>query len=229
MHANNEIGNINDIQSLSAIVKNKGAYFFSDTAQSIGKMPLHLDGSVDFIVASSHKFHGLKGTGFLYIRKGLKLPSLLLGGRQEADHRAGTVNILGIKCLDEAFKVSLENIKNHQTHALKLKKTLISGLKAIKGVWFFGDLEKSLPHTLNFGLPPLEGSSLVMNLDLEGIAASSGAACESGSMEPSHVFLAMGYPVGIAKSSVRLSWSRFNTLEEMEHTVQKMKSIVSRL
>ncbi|MBI2337316.1 MAG: cysteine desulfurase [Deltaproteobacteria bacterium] len=229
MHANNEIGNINDIQVLSAIAKNKGAYFFSDTAQSIGKIPLQLDGSVDFIVASSHKLHGLKGVGFLYVRKGNRLPSLLLGGRQEADHRAGTVNTLGIKCLYESFKVSLENIKKHHTHALKLKQTLISGLKTIKGVRFFGDLEKSLPHTLNFGLPPLEGPTFVMNLDLEGIAASSGAACESGSMEPSHVLLAMGYPMEIAKSSVRLSWSRFNTIEEMEYTVQKIKSIVDRL
>ncbi len=228
MHANNEIGNINDLNRIGSLAKEYNSFFHSDTVQTMGHYVHDLKNiPVDAIVAGSHKFHGPKGSGFLFVRKDKKVHPFIYGGAQERNMRGGTENVIGIIGTSKALEIAYDDMASHQLHIEKIKKHFIQNLfKEIPGVQFNGlsaDLEKSLYTVLSVSLPPSESNRgmLLFNLDLEGVSASGGSACSSGATVGSHVLRALHHSP--ERDVVRFSFSRFNTIQEADFTIGKLK------
>ena len=230
MHANNEIGNLNDLNHIGSLAKEYAAFFHSDTVQTMGHYVHDLKSlPVDAIVAGGHKFHGPKGSGFLYVKKDKKIHPLIHGGAQERNMRGGTENVIGIIGIAKALEIAYEDMAEHKLHVESIKKHFIESLtKEIPGVGFNGlsaDMDKSLYTVLSVSLPPSEANSgmLLFNLDLEGVSASGGSACSSGATVGSHVLRAINHTP--ERDAVRFSFSRFNTIEEVDYTVGKLKEL----
>lgn len=230
MMANNEIGTIQPIKEIAEFCKEKGIYFHTDAVQAVGHIPVDVkDLGVDMLSISAHKFHGPKGVGVLYVRKGIPLINIIEGGAQERGKRAGTENLAGIVGMAAAISEAVENLENNMKKLCGLRDALIDGLKGIERCRINGSLEHHLPGTLNMCFEGIEGESLLLLLDAKGINASSGSACTSGSLDPSHVLLAIGVPVEIAHGSLRLSLSEENNIEQMQHVINSVKEVVTYL
>ena len=230
MTANNEIGTIQPIAEIGKICKEKGVLFHTDAVQAVGHIPVNVkDMNVDMLSVSAHKFHGPKGVGFLYARKGILLTNIIYGGAQERSKRAGTENMASIVGMATAIKEATDHLEDKAANVTAMKNRLIDGLKGIERSRINGDLEHHLPGTLNMCFEGIEGESLLLLLDAKGICASSGSACTSGSLDPSHVLLSIGVPVEIAHGSLRLSISEYNTMEQMDHIVESVPGVVDYL
>lgn len=230
MTANNEIGTIQPIAEIGKICKEKGVLFHTDAVQAVGHIPVNVkDMNVDMLSVSAHKFHGPKGVGFLYARKGILLTNIIYGGAQERSKRAGTENMASIVGMATAIKEATDHLEENAAKVTAMRNRLIDGLKGIERSRINGDLEHHLPGTLNMCFEGIEGESLLLLLDAKGICASSGSACTSGSLDPSHVLLSIGVPVEIAHGSLRLSISEYNTMEQMDHIVKSVPVVVDYL
>ena len=231
MTANNEIGTIQPIKEIGAIAKERGVYFHTDAVQAIGSVKIDVkDMNIDMLSLSGHKFHAPKGVGALYVRTGIKLERLIQGGAQERTQRAGTENLASIVALGKAIEMANENIDAHNAKLTAMRDRLIDGiLETIPETRLNGHRTERLPGNVNVSVRYIEGEALLLSLDIKGIAASSGSACTSGSLDPSHVLLAIGLPHEIAHGSLRLSLSEENTMEEVEYVLTSLKEIVDRL
>ena len=230
MTANNEIGTIQPIAEIGKICKEKGVLFHTDAVQAVGHIPVNVkDMNVDMLSVSAHKFHGPKGVGFLYARKGILLTNIIYGGAQERSKRAGTENMASIVGMATAIKEATDHLEENAAKVTAMRNRLIDGLKGIERSRINGDLEHHLPGTLNMCFEGIEGESLLLLLDAKGICASSCSACTSGSLDPSHVLLSIGVPVEIAHGSLRLSISEYNTMEQMDHIVESVPGVVDYL
>lgn len=230
MYANNEIGTIQPIAEIGAICREKGVLFHTDAVQAAGH--LHIDvkkENIDMLTLSAHKFHGPKGIGALYAKKGIALSNLIEGGAQERGKRAGTENVPAIMGMAAAFEEACENMDKNAKKVSALRDRLIAGLSKIPHSILNGDPVKRLPGNANFCFEGIEGESLLLLLDEKGISASSGSACTSGSLDPSHVLLAIGRPHEIAHGSLRLSLSESNTEQEIDHILQVVPEVVDYL
>ena len=231
MYANNEIGTIQPIAEIGAICREKGVLFHTDAVQAAGH--LHIDvaaQNIDLLSLSGHKFHGPKGAGVLYVRKGaLRLQNLIEGGGQERGKRAGTENLPAIVGMTVALDEACKHLDQHTAHVTKLRDRLIEGLSNIPYARLNGSAEHRLPGNVNFSFPGVEGEALLLLLDSMGVAASSGSACTSGSLDPSHVLLAIGLSHEVAHGSLRLSLCHTNTEEEIEHILAVVPKVVQRL
>ena len=230
MHANNEVGTIQPISEIGALVRARGVRFHTDAVQTAGALDLNVDAlNVDLLSISAHKFYGPKGVGALYVRKGVRLHPLIHGGGQEKRRRAGTENVAGIVGLAKAFELAQEEREAESARLQKLRDRLIEGLLQIPHTRVNGSLERRLPNNVSVCFEFIEGESLLLNLDLRGIAASSGSACTSGSLDPSHVLLAMGLSHEIAHGSLRLTLGRENTEADVDFVLQEIPGTVERL
>ena len=231
MFANNEIGTIQPIKEIGEIAKEHGILFHTDAVQAYGHVPINVDEDhIDMLSTSGHKINGPKGIGFLYIRKGVKIRSFIHGGQQERSRRAGTENIPGIVGYGAAVKKAFESLTERMNKETRLRDYLIGRIeKEIPYCRLNGDRVKRLPNNVNFSFQFIEGESLLIMLDMKGICASSGSACTSGSLDPSHVLLAIGLPHEIAHGSLRLTLSEENTKEEIDYVVDSIKEIVNKL
>lgn len=230
MFANNEIGTIQPIREIGAICKKHGVLFHTDAVQAVGHVPIDVKAdNIDLLSSSAHKFHGPKGTGFLYARKGIRLTNLIEGGAQERGKRAGTENVAGIVGMAAALKEAADNMKKNASHMTALRDRLIEGLSEIEHSALNGDAKKRLPGNVNFCFEGIEGESLLLLLDDRGISASSGSACTSGSLDPSHVLLAIGRVHDVAHGSLRLSIGEDATAEQIEYIIQNVKEVVEYL
>ncbi|MEN6385551.1 MAG: cysteine desulfurase NifS [Phycisphaerales bacterium] len=231
MYANNETGVIFPIDKIAEIVKSKGSVFHTDAVQAVGKIPLNLNKShIDLLSLSGHKLHAPKGVGVLYVRKGTRITPFLIGGHQEKSRRAGTENVAGIVGLGKAAELAQKFIGEENTTVKKLRDKLENAiLKTCKDAKLNGDKINRLPNTTNISFEFIEGEAILLLLDQFGICASSGSACTSGALEPSHVMRAMGVPFTAAHGSTRFSLSRYNTEEEVDFLIEKMPIIVNRL
>jgi len=231
MHANNEVGTIEPVEEIGKIAKEAGIYFHSDAVQTAGHIPVNVDKlNVDLLSISAHKFYGPKGVGALYVRKGTKLASLLHGGEQEKGRRAGTENVPGIVGLGKAAELAGREIGKEAERQAYLRDKLIKGLiEKIDHIRLNGHPTKRLPNNVNISVDFVEGESMLLNLDLEGICASTGSACSSASLEPSHVLLALGIPLEQAHSSLRFTLGRENTEADVERVVEVLPRIVGKL
>ena len=231
MFANNEIGTIQPIKEIGRIAKEHGVLFHTDAVQAYGQLPINVDEyQIDMLSASAHKLNGPKGIGFLYIRKGLKTRSFIHGGAQERSRRAGTENVPGIVGFGAASARAMARMEEKTKKEIGLRDYLIRRIEEeIPYCRLNGDRERRLPNNVNFSFQFVEGESLLIMLDMRGICASSGSACTSGSLDPSHVLLAIGLPHEIAHGSLRLTLSEENTKEELDTTVEAIKEIVARL
>ena len=231
MFANNEIGTIQPVKEIGAIAHEHGILFHTDAVQAFGQIPIDVDAmNIDMLSGSGHKLNGPKGIGFLYIRKGVKIRSFIHGGAQERKRRAGTENVPGIVGLGKAVEIAVRTMDERIKKETELRDYLIGRiLKEIPYTRLNGDSEKRLPNNANFRFQFIEGESLLIMLDMAGICGSSGSACTSGSLDPSHVLLAIGLPHEIAHGSLRLTLGEDNTKEEMDYVVEKVKGIVERL
>ena len=230
MYANNEIGSIQPIAEIGTICKEKGVLFHTDAVQAAGHLPIHVvEQNIDMLSLSAHKFHGPKGTGVLYARKGIPLTNIIEGGAQERGKRGGTENVPAIMAMATALEEACAHMEENTKKVLKLRSRLIEGLSKIPHSVLNGDLEKRLPGNVNFCFEGIEGESLLLLLDDKGICASSGSACTSGSLDPSHVLLAIGRPHEIAHGSLRLSLCEENTEEDVEYILQSVPDIVEYL
>lgn len=231
MFANNEIGTIQPIKEIGEIAKEHGILFHTDAVQAYGHVPINVDEDhIDMLSTSGHKINGPKGIGFLYIRKGIKIRSFIHGGQQERSRRAGTENIPGIVGYGAAVKRAFESLTERMNKETRLRDYLIGRIeKEIPYCRLNGDRVKRLPNNVNFSFQFIEGESLLIMLDMKGICASSGSACTSGSLDPSHVLLAIGLPHEIAHGSLRLTLSEENTKEEIDYVVDSIKEIVNKL
>ena len=230
MYANNEIGSIQPIAEIGTICKEKGVLFHTDAVQAAGHLPIHVVAQkIDMLSLSAHKFHGPKGTGVLYARKGIPLTNIIEGGAQERGKRGGTENVPAIMAMATALEEACAHMEENTKKVLKLRNRLIEGLSQIPHSVLNGDLEKRLPGNVNFCFEGIEGESLLLLLDDKGICASSGSACTSGSLDPSHVLLAIGRPHEIAHGSLRLSLCEENTEEDVEYILQSVPDIVEYL
>jgi cysteine desulfurase len=231
MAANNEIGTLQPIAQIGQIAKAQGVLFHTDAVQVVGAIPVDVeDWQVDLLSLSAHKFHGPKGAGALYVRKGVRLEPLLHGGAQERNRRAGTENLPGIVGLGKAIELACEDIEGKAQAVTELRDMLIAGILAnIPQVRLNGDPVHRLPNNVNISVRFVEGEALLLRLDLAGIAASSGSACTSGSLDPSHVLLAIGLPHEIAHGSLRLSLSKRTTREEIEEVLRVLGEVVRKL
>ncbi len=230
MHANNEIGTVQDLAALGAVCREAGVPFHTDAVQAVGKLPINLrELPVDYLSASAHKLHGPKGVGLAYLRRGSKAPfNLIHGGHHEKRRRASTENVPGIAGFGKAVRLASEE-DYHREELLRLRARLEEGIDAIPEVTILAREAERLPNTSNVLFHRLEGESIVMSLDFEGIAVSTGSACSSGSLEPSHVILALGYDHAHAQGSIRFSLSRYTTEEEIDYTLEKLPPIIHRL
>jgi len=230
MFANNEIGSIQPIREIGALCRAKGVLFHTDAVQAVGHVPVDvvLD-NIDFLSASAHKFHGPKGVGFLYARKGIKLTNLIEGGAQERGRRAGTENVPGIAAMATALTEAVSHIAENTTRLTAVRDRLIAGLSEIPHAALNGDAKRRLPSNVNFCFEGIEGESLLLLLDDRGIAASSGSACTSGSLDPSHVLLAIGRVHDVAHGSLRLSIGEDITDEDAEYIIKNVKEVVEYL
>ncbi len=231
MHANNEIGTIQPIKEIGAIAKSKGIYFHTDAVQTVGHIPVNVgDLNVDLLSLSAHKFYGPKGIGCLYIRKGTRIKPYLLGGGQERRRRASTENVPGIVGLGKAIDICSKNMSQEANFQIKLRDKLITELpKRIKNVYLNGHPYQRLPNNVNFSIEYIEGESMLLNLDMLGIAASTGSACTSGDLEPSHVLLSIGRPHELCHGSVRLSLGRYTKEAEIDRFLEVFPGIVEKL
>lgn len=230
MFANNEIGTIQPIREIGAVCRKKNVLFHTDAVQAVGHLPINVvDDNIDMLSASAHKFHGPKGVGFLYFKKGIRLSNLIEGGAQEKGKRAGTENVPGIAGMAEALKESAAKIPENMAKLTEKRDKLIKGLKEIEHSALNGDAVKRLPGNINFCFEGIEGESLLLLLDDKGIAASSGSACTSGSLDPSHVLLAIGRVHDVAHGSLRLSIGEDITDEDVEYIIKSVKEVVTYL
>lgn len=231
MYANNETGTIFPIEQIGAIAKEFGATFHVDAVQVVGKIPLNLKTStIDLLTLSGHKLHAPKGIGALYVRRGFRFRPLLIGGHQERGRRAGTENVPGIVALGKAAELEGLHLEEATKRERQLRDRLEKGLlKAIPDCEVNGDTKNRLPNTTNIGFKYIEGEAILLSLNKEGICASSGSACTSGSLEPSHVLQAMGLPYTILHGSIRFSLSRYTTDAEIDRVLEVMPGIVERL
>ncbi len=231
MFANNEVGTINPIAEIGKVCREKGVPFHTDAVQANGHIPIDVTTmNIDMLSISAHKFHGPKGVGALYIRKGVRVSPLIIGGGQEKKRRAGTENVPGIVGLSTALKIANEHMQKNASHVGALRDKLIKGIaQNIPDVKLNGHPTLRLPNNVNFSIRYIEGESILLMLDINGIAASSGSACTSGSLDPSHVLLAMGLTHEIAHGSLRLTLSEFTTEEEVDYVLDLLPQIVQRL
>ena len=230
MYANNEIGSIQPIAEIGAVCKEKGVIFHTDAVQAVGHVHINVkEENVDMLSLSAHKFHGPKGVGLLYARKGVRLTNIIEGGAQERGKRAGTENIPGIVGMVAALKEANANIEANAEKVSALRDRLIEGLEKIPHSALNGDRTKRLPGNVSFCFEGIEGESLLLLLDAKGICASSGSACTSGSLDPSHVLLAIGRPHEVAHGSLRLTLSEENTQEEVDYIIEETTKVVKYL
>ena len=227
MYANNEIGTIQPIREIGSICRKHGVLFHTDAVQAVGHIPVHVvDDQVDLLSASAHKFHGPKGVGFLFARKGIRLANLIEGGAQENGKRAGTENVPGIAAMAAALKEAAGRMQETAISLTEKRNRLIRGLSGIPHSALNGDEMRRLPGNVNFCFEGIEGESLLLLLDDKGIEASSGSACTSGSLDPSHVLLAIGRVHDVAHGSLRLTLGRENTAEDVEYIIGAVKEVV---
>ncbi len=230
MFANNEIGTIQPIREIGAICRAKGVLFHTDAVQAIGHVPVNVEeDNIDMLSASAHKFHGPKGSGFLYAKKGILLSNIIEGGAQERGKRAGTENVPGIAAMAEALKEAVAGMDDNNAHITALRDRLIQGLGEIPHSALNGDAIHRLPGNVNFCFEGIEGESLLLLLDDKGICASSGSACTSGSLDPSHVLLAIGRVHDVARGSLRLSIGEDLTEEDVDQIIKSVKEVVEYL
>lgn len=231
MAANNEIGTIEPIKEIGAIAHKHGVLFHTDAVQAYAHIPIDVEeANIDLLSASGHKFHGPKGVGFLYVRKGVRLENLIHGGSQERGRRAGTTNVAGIVGMATAASLAVKNMEENAKKETALRDHFLERVeKEIPYVKINGHRTKRLPNNANACFRFVEGESLLIMLDMKGICASSGSACTSGSLDPSHVLLAIGLPHEIAHGSLRITVSEDNTLEQIDYVVDNLKQIVDRL
>lgn len=230
MYANNEIGSIQPIAEIGAVCKEKGVIFHTDAVQAVGHVHINVkEENIDMLSLSAHKFHGPKGVGLLYARKGVRLTNIIEGGAQERGKRAGTENIPGIVGMVAALKEANANIDANVEKVSALRDRLIEGLEKIPHSALNGDRTKRLPGNVSFCFEGIEGESLLLLLDAKGICASSGSACTSGSLDPSHVLLAIGRPHEVAHGSLRLTLSEENTQEEIDYIIEETTKVVKYL
>ena len=231
MFANNEIGTIQPIKEIGEIARKHGVLFHTDAVQAYGHVPINVDEyNIDMLSASGHKFNGPKGIGFLYIRKGVKIRSFVHGGQQERGRRAGTENVTGIVGIGAAAERAFRVMEERNKREIELRDYLIAQIEEkIPYCRLNGDRVKRLPNNVNFSFRFVEGESLLIMLDMEGICASTGSACASGSLDPSHVLLAIGLPHEIAHGSLRLTLGEETTKEELDTVVAALVKIIERL
>ncbi len=230
MFANNEIGTIQPIRELGAICRAKGVLFHTDAVQAMGHLPIDVAAdNIDMLSASAHKFHGPKGCGFLYARKGIALTNIIEGGAQERGKRAGTENVPGIMAMAAALTEAAGKIDAYSAKLTPLRDRLIAGLSKIPHSALNGDAKKRLPGNVNFCFEAIEGESLLLLLDDKGICASSGSACTSGSLDPSHVLLAIGRVHDVAHGSLRLTLGEDTTEEDVDYMIRSVAEVVERL
>lgn len=231
MFANNEIGTVEPIAEIGEIVKESGAFFHTDAVQAVGAIEIDVEAlNIDLLSASAHKIYGPKGTGFLYVKKGIKLDSYIHGGGQERGKRAGTENVAGIVGFAKAIELATADLEAHSRELSALRDKLIAKIESnLDYIKLNGHRTKRLPGNVNFSFEFIEGEALLLSLDMKGIAGSSGSACTSGSLDPSHVLLAIGLPHEIAHGSLRLSLGDFNSEDELDYVVESLKDVVGRL
>ena len=230
MHANNEVGTIQPIAEIGALAKSKGILMHTDAVQSMGNLPVNVnDLNVDLLAFSAHKIYGPKGTGVLYVRQGTRIKPIQYGGSQERKLRPGTENVAGIVGLGKAVELAGQELTQRRAHLEKLRDKLAQGLTSVPDVTLNGHAEQRLPGNVNISVKYVEGESLILSLDMLGIAVSSGSACTSGSLEPSHVLLCMGLDHMQAHGSLRLTLGRDNTEEDVDYVLQAFPGIVERL
>ncbi|MDR0442952.1 MAG: cysteine desulfurase [Treponema sp.] len=231
MAANNEIGTVQDIKEIASLVKESGAYMHTDAVQAAGKMPLNAeDLGVDYLTLSAHKIYGPKGVGALYVKKGAPLFPLILGGHQEGGLRAGTYNNTGILGFGKAAEIAVSEIEEYGNVISALRDRLREGLlKAIPNVKINGHPKDTLPNTLNVSFPGAEGEAILLSMDMQGIEASTGSACASGSLEPSHVLMAIGLGPELAHGSIRFSLGWGNTAEDIDYIIETLPPIIAKL
>ena len=231
MHANNEIGTIEPIEEIGKICREKGIYFHTDAAQSFGKIPIDVNKmNIDLMTVSSHKMYGPKGAAALFIRKGTKIEPLIHGGGHESGLRSSTVNVAAIVGFAEAARICEREMKKEAKREIKLRDKLIKGvLEKIEGSYLNGHPRERLPNNINFSFPGIEGESLIMQLDFLGIAASTGSACSSEKLEPSHVLLAIGLKPEQAHGSLRLSLGKWTKEKDINYVLEVLPKVVKRL
>ncbi|MBI2530115.1 MAG: cysteine desulfurase NifS [Candidatus Diapherotrites archaeon] len=230
MHANNEIGTIQPIGEIGKICRERGIYFHTDAVQTLGKIQIDVKKmNIDLLSASAHKFYGPKGVGFLYVRKGTNIHPLMHGGGQENGLRSGTENVAGIIGMAEALKISIKEMGKENARELKLRNKLIKGCLKIKDSWLNGSLKNRLAGNANLGFDFVEGESIVIMLDEKGIAASTGSACSTKSLEPSHVLRAIGLPHVKCHGSLRLTLGRDTTTKDIDYLLNVLPAIIARL
>lgn len=230
MHANNEIGTIEPIEEIGKICKEKEVCFHTDAVQTAGSIPIDVNNmNIDLLSISAHKLYGPKGVGALYIRKGTRMVPFMHGGGQEKNRRGSTENVPGIVGFGKAAELAMTEMDSRIKHLLPLREKLIKGLSRIESTHFNGHPEKRLPNNVNFCFEYVEGESMLLNLDMEGIAASTGSACSSATLEPSHVLLAIGRPHEIAHGSIRFTLGRLTTDEDIDFVLDVFPKIVEKL
>ena len=230
MYANNEIGTVQPIAEIGAVCKKHGVLFHTDAVQAIGNVKINVEEqNIDMLSLSGHKIHAQKGIGVLYCRKGLRLPNLIDGGAQERSRRAGTENIAAIVGLGKAMEMACADIPARQKKLSAMRDKLIEGISKMEKVHLNGHAEKRLPGNVNFSFEGVEGEALLLTLDANGICASSGSACTSGSLDPSHVLLSIGLVHEVAHGSLRLTFSDYNTMEDVDYILEVLPGVIDRL
>ena len=230
MYANNEIGTVQPIKEIGALCRKHKIWFHTDAVQAFGHVPINVEEqNIDMLSVSGHKIHAQKGVGLLYVKKGVVLPNLIDGGAQERGKRAGTENIAGIVGLAKAMEIASQNIEERGERTKVLRDKLIDNILKIDRTRLNGDREQRLPGNVNISIEGIEGESLLLSLDMYGICASSGSACTSGSLDPSHVLLAIGLCHEVAHGSLRISLSDENTMEDVDRILEVLPGIVERL
>ncbi len=230
MYANNEVGSVLPVSEIGEVCRAHKVIFHTDAVQAVGHIPVNVIGdNIDMLSCSAHKFHGPKGVGFLYCRTGVALKNLIEGGAQERNRRAGTENLAGISGMAAALKEAVANLEKNMKREATLRDRLIAGLTKVEHSRLNGDRVNRLPNNVNICFEGIEGESLLLLLDAKGICASSGSACTSGSLDPSHVLLALGLPHEVAHGSLRLSLSEYNTEEEVDFIIEEVPKVVEYL
>lgn len=230
MYANNEVGSVLPVKEIGEVCRAHKIIFHTDAVQAVGHIPVNVIGdNIDMLSCSAHKFHGPKGVGFLYCRAGVALQNLIEGGAQERNRRAGTENLAGISGMAAALKEAVANLEKNMKREAALRDRLIAGLTKVEHSRLNGDRVNRLPNNVNICFEGVEGESLLLLLDAKGICASSGSACTSGSLDPSHVLLALGLPHEVAHGSLRLSLSEYNTEEEVDFIIEEVPKVVEYL
>ena len=230
MYANNEIGTIQPIAEIGAVCREKGVLFHTDAVQAVGHVPIDVKAqNIDLLSMSAHKFHGPKGIGALYCRKGLRFPNLIEGGAQEKGRRAGTEAVYAMVGMAAALREASDHMEENMQKLTALRDRLIDGLLQVEACRLNGDRCARLPGNVNVSFEGVEGESLLLYLDAEGISASSGSACTSGSLDPSHVLLAIGLPHEVAHGSLRLTLCEQNTEEDVDYIIRCVPGIIKRL